>query len=243
MNQNYFPAVLSKADSTIFCSSLWRSPVQCKARLSLDYKLMGSERLRANRGCIFLPSPSPTHSGDVRAGLSMVGLKGRRKASSRKKPAGLHPCHPTPSRFEAEQRKKRKNRLSVKPSYGITALGKGHSSRGKAWASRALAVILISCSTNWTEPPAARPCPRCGGGRLPLFHFHSFALRWDEAKEEQSDKLGLGCLLGFFDCSILRIRQCKEYFPKKNVPICLQSVSLYCLLWAVPGFTGLASRL
>lgn len=53
MNQNYFPALLSKADSASFCSSLWSSPVQPKARLPLDYKLMGSERLRVNRDCVF----------------------------------------------------------------------------------------------------------------------------------------------------------------------------------------------
>lgn len=105
MNRNNFSDLLSKADSTILSSFLWMSPVPCKARLPLDYKLIGAERPGVSRLCIFLPSAFPTHCGDISAGLSAAGMKNRRKASSRKT-ARLHPCHPSPSSFEDKQREK-----------------------------------------------------------------------------------------------------------------------------------------
>lgn len=175
---------------------------------------MGSESLRVNRDCIFLPSPSPTCSGDFGAGLSMAGVKGRRKASSRK-PARLCPCHPTPSRFEAEQRKKKENRLSLQAELWCNSSWK---SRGKAWASRELGVILISCLTNLADASAARPCPHCGGRQLPLFHFHGVMEEWlcagmKPRRSNQTTGGGWGACLGIFGCNKLRIRECKEYSP------------------------------
>lgn len=164
----------------------------------------------------------------------MAGVKSRRKVSCRN-PARLRPSHPTPARFEPEQGKNQ-NRLSVKLSCAVTALGKGHGSRGEAWASQELSGILISCLTKWTEPPAARPCPCCSRRWLPLFHQHTEALLWAGMKPWRSNQTswgggGLQCLLSVsIGCNILRITQYKEYFTPKNVPICIQSVCLYCVL-------------
>lgn len=140
MNWNHCSDLLSKADSTILSSFLCMSPAQCQASLPLDYELTGAGRLRVSRHCISLPSAFPTRSGDIRAGLSTARVKDRRKASSRKT-AGLHPCHPSPSSFEDKQREKGN---WMKLSSGMTALGKGHRSRGKSWASLELPVIFFT---------------------------------------------------------------------------------------------------
>lgn len=169
---------------------LWRSPVQCKSRLPLDYKLIGSERPRVNRDCVFLPSPSPAHSGDFRAGLSVARVKGRRKASS-KQPAGLHCCHPTPFRLEAQQRMKKKNRHSVKLTYG-------------AWQqSENLGISRVGCDFNilfdkLDKTTCSKTFPSLWQkvAAAPAFPHGSFALCWDEATGMKSG--GLGSLVGFF---------------------------------------------
>lgn len=155
-------------------------------------------------------------------------MKGRRKVSSRK-PAGARLCCPTPSRFEAEQRK---NRLSVKLTYGVATLGQGHGSRRKAWASQELAVILKSSLTNWIEPPVARPSTHCSRRCLPLLYFLVVVLLCAGMKPCRSHQTswGAGMFSCFFDCNIYGIRQGMKCLPPANVPIWLQSVCLYCLL-------------
>lgn len=149
---------------------------------------MGSERLRVNRDCIFLPSPSPAQSGDFRAGLRMAGVKGRRKASS-KQPAGLHLCHPTSFRLEAQQRMK--NRCSVKLTYG-------------AWQrSESLGISRAGCDFNILFDKLDKAT--CGKTFTSLwrkvaataaFPHGSFVLCWDEASGMKLR--GLGCSLRFF---------------------------------------------
>lgn len=176
---------------------LWMTPVQCKARLPLDYKLVGAERLRVSRHCIFLPSAFPTHSGGIRAGLGAAGTKDRRKASSRET-AGLHPAIPALPALRTSKGKKN----FVKLSSGMTALGKG------AQKQREILGIwswLWFCSPKWTDPPAARPCP--------VLHFPAAdfsLLRWSHSRAGQ---LGELAFFAFFGFNVLRINQYKEHFP------------------------------
>lgn len=162
------------------------SPVQCKARLPLDYKLVGAERLRVSRHCIFLPSAFPIHSGGIRAGLSTAGTKDRRKASSRKT-AGLHRCHPSPSSFEDKQREKE---FCKSEQWHDSSWKKGtetEGNRGHLWS------WLWFCSPEWTHPPAARPCP--------VLHFPAAEMhRSTEMKPQQSRwarEAGILCIFQF----------------------------------------------
>lgn len=195
MNWNHFSDLLSKADSTILSSFLWVSPVQHKARLPLDYKLIGAEGLRVSRHCIFLPSAFPTHSGDIRAGLSVAGMKDRRKASSRKT-TGLCPCH---SSFE----EKRRGKKFMKFINGMTALGK------EAWKQREIlgisragcAFVHLSGQTHQQQDLAQ--------SSISVQQLFSL-LEWSHSR---ADELGELALFAFFGFNVLRINQYKEPFP------------------------------
>lgn len=107
----------------------------------------------------------------------------------------------------------------------------GHGSGVKAWASQELAVILISCLTNWTKPPAARPSPHCGERWLPLLHFRMVVLRCAGMKPLGWSWGDWGARSGFLGCNILSIRQCKEYFPpQKSSSLSPVSISILSAL-------------
>lgn len=199
MNWNHFPDLLSKADSTTLSSFLWMSPVQCKARLRLDYKLIGADRLRVSKNCVFLPSAFPTRSGDIRAGLSVAGMKDRRKASSRK-PAGLHPYHPSP--FQLWGQAKGKREIFEAEQWHNSSWKRARQQREILDISRAGCDFLHLSGKTHQQQDLAQ-------SSISMQQFFSLLGR----SHSTADKLGELVFFAFFSCNVLRKNQYKEHFP------------------------------